>query len=244
MPHHLQQVFVSLQARLETNLRVGQNVLKHPVAKGDATEANWINAMKEHLPHRYQVSKAFVIDADGNESEQIDLVIYDRQYTPILYNRDEQRLIPAESVYAIFEVRPSLNRENIIYAGEKVASVRALNRTSVGITYAAGKYEPRPLFPIIGGILCYDSGWKPAFGDPLIAILGELDEIARIDLGCVVTEGAFESSYEKGKVGIICSDSRLALANFLFSLLAKLQGLGTVPAINYASYIKSIDSDL
>src|SRR6266540_7086056 len=130
MPNHLQKLYMSLQEQLDSDLRIGQKVLTHPVSKGDSSEADWLNALRDHLPHRYQASKAFVIDSMGRKSEQIDIVIYDRQYTPILYNKNDQRLIPAESVYAVFEVRPTLNRKNILYAGKKAASVRRLFRTS------------------------------------------------------------------------------------------------------------------
>lgn len=59
--------------------------------------------LQKHLPHRYQADKAFVIDSNGESSDQIDVVVYDRQYTPLLYNHDGQMFVPAESVYAIFE---------------------------------------------------------------------------------------------------------------------------------------------
>ena len=150
--NHLQKLFNSLQDQLETNLRAGQKALSHPVATGDSTELDWVNALKDHLPHRYQVSNGFVIDSKGKKSEQIDVVIYDRQYTPLLYNKNEQRFIPAESVYAVFEVRQTLNRKNVLYAGKKASSVRRLYRTSAEIYHAGGKLEPKQPFPIVGGL--------------------------------------------------------------------------------------------
>jgi hypothetical protein len=57
-----------------------------------------------------------VIDADGKESDFIDVIIYDRQFTPPVFNK---LYIPAESVYAVIEAKQTLNRENIVYAGGK-----------------------------------------------------------------------------------------------------------------------------
>jgi uncharacterized protein DUF6602 len=238
MPNHLQKLYASLQEQLETDLRIGQTALTHPVSKGDSSEADWLKVLVDHLPHRYQASRAFVIDSLGRKSEQIDVVIYDRQYTPILYNKNEQRLIPAESVYAIFEVKPVLNTQNILYASKKAVSVRQLHRTSTEIAYAAGKYEPRPLFPIIGGILTYKSVWKPELGKTFINTLKQLDNSSRIDLGCVVTAGTFEMKYDSGRAEVIISKPETSLASFLFLLLAKLQSLATVPAIDYQAYRK------
>lgn len=238
MPNHLQNLYASLQEQLDANLRTGQKVLTHPVSKGDSTEADWLNALKDHLPHRYQVSKAFIIDSNGKKSEQIDVVIYDRQYTPVLYNKNDQRLIPAESVYAILEVKQVLNSQNIFYAGKKVASVRRLHRTSAQIVYAGGKYEPRTPFSIIGGIVTYKSAWKPGLSKTLVNTLQKLGNNSRLDLGCVVTAGTFEIKYDSNKVEVIKSKPEVSLASFLFLLLAKLQSLATVPAIDYQAYNK------
>jgi hypothetical protein len=234
--NHLQKLFNSLQDQLETNLRAGQKALSHPVAKGDSTELDWVNALRDHLPHRYQVSNGFVIDSNGKKSEQIDVVIYDRQYTPLLYNKNEQRFIPAESVYAVFEVRQTLNRKNVLYAGKKASSVRRLYRTSAEIYHAGGKLEPKQPFPIVGGILTYNSAWKPDMGKPLTDTLKKLNRNSRLDMGCVASVGTFEVSYLGDKPEITHNFSKMALASFLFHLLEKFQTLATVTAIDYKAY--------
>jgi len=242
MSHKLRDLFLSLQESLASELRASKVAFSHPGEKGSATEDSWIRFLERHLPQRYRVSKAFVIDVAGEQSEQIDVVIYDWQYTPILYSKENQRLIPAESVYAVFEVKQNINRDHILYAGQKVSSVRKLQRTSKEITYAGGKYSPRPPIPIIGGILAYDSDWTKGFGDSLIKSLESLDELGRIDIGCTVTSGAFEITYPDGTPHVEISRSEIALAEFLFRLLNRLQQVGTVPAIDYERYIQSIES--
>lgn len=91
-----------------------------------------------------------VIDHKGNVSQQIDIVIYDNWYTPFIFNQNGFKYIPAEGVYAVFEVKPdiggtSAGKHNIVYAGEKVASVRRLMRTSTHMINSGQKYAPRPL---------------------------------------------------------------------------------------------------
>jgi len=237
MQNQLKDIYISLQAQLASSLNANRVVLTHPVAKGEASEENWLNLLASYLPHRYQANKAFVIDSNGECSDQIDIVIYDRQYTPLLYNRDGQRFIPAESVYAVFEVKQDINRVHIEYAGAKAESVRSLFRTSTQIISAAGDHQPRPLFNIVAGILAYESSWTPAFGEPLIEVLQQRPVRERLDLGCVVMNGGFEVIYiDNGDIELQQSESEFALIFFLFRLLDHLQKLGTVPAIDYAIY--------
>ena len=136
----LHKAYAGLQEQLRAGLTSSRTVIDHPVAKGAGTEANWLKMLQDHLPRRYQAETAFVIDAHGRQSHQIDIVLYDRQYTPELYNVAGQKIIPSEGVYAILEVKPILDRANMEYAGQKVASVRRLQRTSAAIIHAGGEH--------------------------------------------------------------------------------------------------------
>jgi hypothetical protein len=233
-------IYGALQTRLQAGLNASRDVLGHPVAKGDATESNWLSMLQEHLPARYQAQSAFVIDSTGQESEQIDIVIYDRQYTPELYNSDGQRVIPAESVYAVLEVKQSLDKGNVEYAGQKAASVRALHRTSVDITHAGGKHLPIEPKHILGGILTTTSGWNPAFGDPFVASLQECADLETIDIGCCTDAGGFVVGNHNGDGAIEHSPPELALAFFFLRLLQELQQIGTVPAMDYSAYLEAM----
>ena len=206
----MKALFYSLQDQLTANLRGTRSVLCHPGAKGEASEANWIAMLEAHLPKRYSVDKAFVVDSFGECSEEIDIVIYDRQYTPILYNHSRQLFIPAESVYGVLKVKQTLNKTNIEYASAKAVSVRKLERTSVAIVHAGGEYKPRPLTPI----LAYESDWSPPFGDSFEAVLKAQSENEQIDLGCAVSSGSFEAKHSNGNVEIRRADSSSALIFF------------------------------
>lgn len=218
-----------------------QAALTHPGAKGEASETNWIEMLQKHLPHRYRADRAFVIDSNGKSSDQIDVVIYDRQYTPLLYNQDGQMFVPAESVYAVFEVKQNLDKAHIEYAGIKAASVRRLHRTSARIAHAGGQYQPREPFPIMAGILTYQSSWSPPFGEALKEVLQSRSKMEQLDIGCAVAHGAFEATYQDGDfVGHSTHEGELGLVYFFFRLLERLQCLGTVTAIDYNTYITKV----
>jgi len=163
------------------------------------------------------------------------------QTTPELYNRDDQKVIPAESVYGVLEVKQELDKANVGYAGEKVASVRALHRTSADITHAGGKHGPVEPKHILGGILATTSGWNPPLGDAFEASIRERPADERIDLGCCVAAGGFDVDYEETSLTIEKSAAKNALAFFFIRLLRKLQQIGTVPAIDYDAYLRGIE---
>jgi hypothetical protein len=235
----VRDLFLALQAELLARLEGSRQVLTHPTTKGDAAELNWLEMLK-HLPERYKAAKAFVLDADGQLSEQVDVVIYDRQYSPLLFNRDGARYVPAESVYAVFEVRQDLDRSVVEYAGQKAASVRRLRRTSVPIMTAGGVLQPKEPFRILAGVLCLGSRWSPPLGDPLVDALTALSEEAKLDLGCVLNAGSFEAMYGDGRPTLDRSEPETALVFFFLRLLQRLQEAGTVTALDLREYSKEL----
>ena len=106
--------------------------------------------------------------------------------------------IPAESVYAVFEAKQSCGAKEVSYAQEKVASVRQLHRTSLPIPYAKGTYPAKPLIPIYGGLLTFESDWNPPLGQALIRALRRGDDDGRLHLGCVAAHGYFALNMESG----------------------------------------------
>jgi hypothetical protein len=230
--------------RLEGSLRANRDAVTHPGARGEASEEDWLRVLKDHLPQRYQADRAFVIDSRGESSDQIDIVIYDRQYSPLIYNQANQRYIPAESVYGVFEVKQDLSREHVLYAGQKAASVRQLHRTSVAISHVEGVARPRTLPRIVSGIVTYQSAWTPAFGDPLTNALRELTAEQQIDLGCALLHGAFEVRYPTpGDAALTVVEGPRSLVQFLMRLLKQLQTLATAPALDYDAYLARLQRE-
>lgn len=238
MPDRLTDILDGLQAQLEGSLRGSRLAVTHPGARGEASEEDWLRILKDHLPERYQADRAFVIDSNGATSEQIDIVIYDRQYSPFLYNQANQRYVPAESVYGVLEVKQELSRDHILYAGDKAASVRRLHRTSARIPHAGGEYDPRSLPRIVSGLVTYQSSWNPPFGDAFRDALRELGADAQLDIGCSLRDGTFEATYRAGQpVNVTIAAGPRSLVQFLMRLLKQLQLLATAPAIDYGAYL-------
>jgi hypothetical protein len=115
---------------MEAHAPPSQQRRAHPVSKGDASEVVWLEMLQTYLPRRYQAAKAHVVDSEGAFSDQIDVVIFDRQYSPFVFSHEGQVVVPAESGYAVFEAKQSIAATETEYAHRKAASVRRLHRTA------------------------------------------------------------------------------------------------------------------
>lgn len=228
----LSKLLEGLHDEIQLKLETSRKALGHPGTKGDASEGIWIELFEKYLPKRYQAMKAHVVDSKGAFSEQIDVVILDRQYSPFIFNFQGQIVVPAESVYAAFESKQTLNANMVAYSQAKIESVRKLHRTSLPIPHAGGTFAAKPSIPIYGGILAFESDWSPGLGDSLKNVLETGNDLKRINGGCVAAHGYFTygpNGYE------LISGGKPATA-FLFKLISELQFSGTVPMIDVIAY--------
>jgi hypothetical protein len=220
---------------IERKLATARRAFAHPGTKGDASEGVWLELLDIYLPKRYQATKGHVVDSNGKFSEQIDVLVFDRQYSPFIFRFQGQTIIPAESVYAAFEAKQSINAAEVEYAQKKIATVRQLHRTSLPIPTAMGTLAPKPLHRIVGGMLTFESDWQPPLGKPLMDALTVSDESLRLDLGCVAAHGIFTCDSNGCHV---VTPLRKAATAFLFEFIARLQACATVPMIDIRAYAK------
>jgi hypothetical protein len=265
---NIRDLFNGLQKQMEVQLNTNRDNILHPGTKGDSLENVWIEWLKKYMPNRYCIDKAIIIDSDGNLSDQIDLVIYDQQYTPFVFTQNGVHFIPAEGVYAVFEVKPDLegsttaDKESmsyIEYAGRKIESVRALKRTSAKIIDRGESRPPRSLTKIIGGILTSVNSYSK--NETIEKHLKSLIDLKTIDMGCVVEFGSFYidyngaenkeildpneriTEYYKNRVfnKITFSERENSLVTFFLQLSRYLQQtVGTVAAIDFSAYAVNV----
>lgn len=226
-----------LNHEVAADLTRARNTLGHPTDLGDATEEIWIALFNKYLPKRYHAIKATVCDSNGAFSEQIDVVIHDRQYTPLVFTFKEKHVVPAESVYAVFESKQEINAAHIGYAHKKIGSVRKLHRTSLPVPTIDGTKKAKGLTPILGGILTLSRAWNPVFGDTMRRHLEGAGEEQRLDFGCVADAGNFwlnEDGYE------LAQQSK-PVTRFLLEMMSRLQAVATVPMIDMRAYAGKLE---
>jgi hypothetical protein len=213
----LHEVFRRVQSRLLADLAVA-HCFEHPTAHGTANETLWLNLFSHYLPARFRAAPAFVINPGGARSRQIDIAIYDAHHAPRLFPHAAGDHLPIESIYAVFEVKPTLSKQWLRDAAAKAASVRALQSA------------PRP---ILAGLLAEISVWRPAaFRTNLLRCLPALPPLHSLQYGCALAHGAFEYTSS-----LATAPASQALIFFLLRFLSRLNSLPPAPAPNLLAYL-------
>lgn len=233
----LRQSFASEQECLIAQLKSSRRIT-HAGDRGEVNEEHFIDFLRKYLPRRYTVEKAIVLDSDGCVSDSIDVVVFDRQYTPTLLDNDKHRYVPAEAVYAVFECKPTIDKGYLEYASDKAASVRKLKRTTVDIHTASGKVAAKQHFEILAGILALEVDWKDGFGSAFREVHAKLPKEGKIDCGFAAIGASFDTFDGVGAYSFGPAEN--ALAYFAFRLLWKLQSLATVPAVDWMAYANQL----
>ncbi len=220
----IQNLFAALDKEMKLKLSSNIDEISHPGSKGTENELNWIGLLNRYLPERYKVSSGFVVDHKGNLSDQIDIIIYDRHFTPFIFHGEQTIYIPAEGVYAVFEVKPKFSKQNYDYAVAKLKSVRKLERTSANFVHIGGM-DKKQIFDVIGGLLTTTNSSRSQF--ETLDQQNDLSIVVCLDSGVkVIYEGKVENN----------NNSNI-LSFFLLKIIERMRALGSVPALEVDKYL-------
>ena len=218
------------QSILKSNLNI---LLNHSVTKGEHCEGAWIDFFRSFLPSKYAVDKGFVFDSKGNVSEQIDIIIYDALYAPLVFGTESgEKFVTAESVYAVFESKPDINKENIEYANKKIDSVTSLYRSKRDVYVAGERKKAGELTHIIGGILAVNSSSSKSVKE-------YMDSNEHIGVGCAINKLSFLVKRDKDNKKInftVSNNEEEILIAFFYIILDELYKLGTVIGMDIRNY--------
>ena len=230
----LAQLFSNIGREMAASFKTLASV-KHGPSKGSDEEATWIDWLNHYLPKRYAVGSGFITDSKGNQSLQQDIIIFDRQYSPLLLVRKEMLFVPSESVYAVIEVKTNLNASQIRDAARKIESVKGLLRSPAqSVAHAGGIFPPQERGRIFGYVVANTSVWiKRGSWPGLERCLGRYPE--HIDGGCILDSGAFSLGAGSKEMQLII-DKKHPLFGFFGLLFEDMKTLGTTPPWDLGQY--------
>lgn len=195
----LEEVFDKISINMrnkfeEARLAIGSN----SGVKGDANEGTFRTFLKDYLPPSFDVLTGIIVDSLGNQSRQLDVIITDKNKTPIFYqSEDNVRVIPVEPVLAVIEVKAFLDWDEVEKSLENMKSVKKLQKLSYvkqkGLVKLGVKMHGKfnEIWPVNYYIFAYDSIKLPHITFPLADLYTAektpLQE--RIDTICVLDKG-------------------------------------------------------
>jgi hypothetical protein len=137
-------------------------VAKHSGSKGTVREAQLLsNYLRKYLPRNVRAEHSGeVVAVNGAVSRQCDILVVDPS-TPPFWDEEDYRIVPAECVYGVIEVKSSLDSTELEKAWRLVADVKALPKTAY---FPSQPMRTRsmygrtdwPYVPTVGMVFAYD----------------------------------------------------------------------------------------
>lgn len=94
-------------------LTMGDEIVKQltyicdqPTTQGTNREEIWKSMFERIIPQKFNIERSvFIVDSKGNISNEVDLAIYDEQYTPYIFKYGMIKFVPVEAVAAVVECK-------------------------------------------------------------------------------------------------------------------------------------------
>ena len=116
------------QAKLKADIDRIRDSIPHSAEIGSLVEKCIRSGLKEMLPSKIGVAEGFVVDSEGGVSRQMDIILYDKLGTPIIFTGDGAQIFPVETTYACGEIKTQLNASTLQDTFEKCSSYKNLSR--------------------------------------------------------------------------------------------------------------------
>ncbi|MFC3749084.1 DUF6602 domain-containing protein [Paenibacillus sp. GCM10012306] len=79
---------------------------QHHVTTGTFREEIWKSMFEQMIPQKFSIEHSvFIIDSDGHVSNEVDLAIFDEQYTPYIFRYGKLKYIPIEAVAVVVQCK-------------------------------------------------------------------------------------------------------------------------------------------
>jgi hypothetical protein len=191
----LAAILASAAKRLRADFEDSANV-QHHGSKGSVREHDLLSFLTRYLPDNVRAAgSAEIVSSDGQTSGQMDIVIYDPTAPP-LFARGGYRILPAECVYAVIEVKSHLGAAELRRSIETIGRLKRIPKTC----YFPELFQRQPhlygktydgFFPTLGFIFAYGSNDLLNMSEDFIKMLRTQPYEERIDAVWVLGKGSY-----------------------------------------------------
>lgn len=152
---------IRLTAALQASGPLGDSLTKGEMRE---EEEEVIDALRPHIPTRYDLVKGIVVTPDGRESDPQDIILVDSFTMPPIFGRGHTKAVPVECVVGVIQVKSKATSHAVKRAVANVASAKRLLPPGVRFGFPAGGCDvPRmqqTSATFFGGVLFLSPGTK------------------------------------------------------------------------------------
>lgn len=158
--------------------------IEHNLIKGILRECIVSDILKEILPSQFGIGSGIIVNSNGDQSKQTDIIIYDNRILAPFIQKYNLGLYPIESAIATIEVKTRLYKKDVEKANRDADIVHQMFRPPENIRQANKNWKEvyniysQPICTIIGfygkgpnGLLNLDTG-KKVLGEKAKALFG------------------------------------------------------------------------
>jgi hypothetical protein len=85
----------------------------HNLTTGTYREMVWKSLFEQIIPRKFCIDQGvFIMDSEGSISNEVDLAIFDEQYTPYIFNYGNIKFIPIEAVAVVVQCKSATLKPN------------------------------------------------------------------------------------------------------------------------------------
>jgi hypothetical protein len=95
--------------------------LKHGLTHGELKELHVSEVLRRFLTSQFSVGNGVIVNRDGAESHQTDIIIYDNRIIPPVVEKQGKGVYPVESVVATVSIKATLGGADILEAENAAA---------------------------------------------------------------------------------------------------------------------------
>lgn len=120
--------YIQLEKAIVSQLHLSS---QHQLTIGSVREEIWKEMFLQIVPHKFSVEQSvFIIDSEGNISNEVDLAIFDEQYTPYIFRFGKLKYIPIEAVAVVVQCKSTnVEKDDLETWVESITKLKTSNRS-------------------------------------------------------------------------------------------------------------------
>lgn len=116
--------YVQLEQSITKQLKMA--AAKHHVTSGTFREDIWKSMFEQIIPKKFSIEQSvFIIDSEGGVSKEVDLAIFDEQYTPYIFRYGRIKYIPIEAVAVVIQCKSkNLSTKDLVEWSRSISKLK------------------------------------------------------------------------------------------------------------------------